>query len=151
MGTVTLRGVPEVVKAFADRGIDLQAALKAGLRAGAELVAADAASRAPRRVGKLAESLVIQETADQQELQVFVGPSADAFYAKFVEFGTAPHAVGKGSDLTRASGRPGKQTGGLHPGARAKPFLFPALEAQHDAVIEQVTGSVQSAIEGGGA
>ena len=33
-----------------------------------------------------------------------------AYYARYVEFGTAPHAIGRG----------------IHPGATARPFLFPA-------------------------
>lgn len=39
---------------------------------------------------------------------------SDAFYARFVEFGTAPHTAG------------GMFKGAQHPGATAHPFFFPA-------------------------
>lgn len=55
-------------------------------------------------------------------ITVYAG-NDEAFYARWVEFGTAPHAVGSGSDL---SSKKGKQYGQMHPGAKASPFFFPA-------------------------
>lgn len=64
-----------------------------------------------------------------------------AFYAHLVEFGTKPHALGEGSIRVRRSTRtvngrrqvielgPGPQHGRMHPGARPKPFLRPAWDA----------------------
>lgn len=46
-----------------------------------------------------------------------------AFYAKWVEFGTPPHSTSKGLTLKKESGR---AAGKGHPGARARPFFFPA-------------------------
>lgn len=59
-------------------------------------------------------------------------------YAHLVEFGTQAHALGSGAkvvvhekvDGKRVPVRMGSQHGGLHPGARAKPFLRPALATQ---------------------
>ncbi len=54
-----------------------------------------------------------------------------SYYAHLVELGTKPHALGKGSRLTRTtrSGkvRPGQQRGRVHPGARRRPFIGPGL------------------------
>lgn len=46
-----------------------------------------------------------------------VAGDAEAFYAAFVEFGTAPHVNG------------GKFAGTEHPGAKAQPFFYPAYRA----------------------
>jgi HK97 gp10 family phage protein len=60
-------------------------------------------------------------------------------YAHLVEFGTRPHAIGKGSDLeiTRGSKRKGTrktvagpQKGRMHPGARPKPYFRPAFDTK---------------------
>ncbi|HLO41013.1 MAG TPA: HK97-gp10 family putative phage morphogenesis protein [Phycisphaerales bacterium] len=55
-------------------------------------------------------------------------------YAHLVEFGTRPHATGKGSQLkdrlnSKRKGS-GVQFGHHHPGARARPFMRPAFDSQ---------------------
>ena len=53
-------------------------------------------------------------------------------YAHLVEGGTKPHALGSGSRLTlgrKSYTRAGPQSGRRHPGARAQPFLKPAMDA----------------------
>ncbi len=59
-------------------------------------------------------------------------------YAHLVEKGTAPHALGKGSTLPR-EGRKGEltagsQSGNMHPGSKAQPFLRPAIDEHKDEV-----------------
>jgi HK97 gp10 family phage protein len=75
---------------------------------------------------------------------------ADPFnYAHLVELGTAPHALGKGSQRRigrskkNPQGRPGPQRGRMHPGARPHPFLRPALERNEGAVI----GAIESVLD----
>lgn len=53
------------------------------------------------------------------------GPGGDAFYARWVEFGTRPHSVTKSASLSRGS-RQGRK---LHPGAPAQPFFWPVIRA----------------------
>lgn len=48
-----------------------------------------------------------------------------AFYASFVEFGTAPHSMAPRADLS--SGK--KQDGPQHPGSKAEPFFYPTIRA----------------------
>jgi len=53
---------------------------------------------------------------------------ADVFYAHFVEFGTAPHPIRSGK--ARAMLIAGRYRDVvMHPGARPKPFMRPALDA----------------------
>lgn len=47
----------------------------------------------------------------------------EAFYARWVEFGTAPHNLSKGADVSRSK----RQSRGVqHPGSVAKPFFWPS-------------------------
>lgn len=50
-------------------------------------------------------------------------------YGHLVEFGTRRHTVAKGDRLARKDRKQSEmQTGKMHPGAKAKPFLRPALD-----------------------
>lgn len=105
-------------------------------------------ARAIKETGALAKSLgVKQKTYRRSGVQItIVGPRKGfktsvatknevtgkmvivnrdpQWYAHLVEFGTAPHDLGDGSN-----GRKGISTGGQrHPGAKAKPFLRPAMD-----------------------
>lgn len=72
-------------------------------------------------------------------------------YAHLVEFGTAPHPIGKGSITSEAlikNGRGFKSVGGIHPGARPKPFMRPAYDASRSAMLNQIETVLKDAIEG---
>lgn len=66
-----------------------------------------------------------------------------AFYARFVEFGTAAHSVEKGAD--RSSRRKKKLGGRMHAGARATPFFYPAWRANRKRVKSQVSRAINKA------
>jgi len=69
-----------------------------------------------------------------------------AFYARFVEFGTQAHAVGAGSDVAKASGKSGAQSGAMHPGARAQPFFWPAYRAKKKSIRRRIADAVRRGI-----
>ncbi len=46
-----------------------------------------------------------------------------AYYARWVEFGTQAHSVGKGADISRHKSQ---SSGTLHPGTAAHPFFWPS-------------------------
>lgn len=54
-------------------------------------------------------------------------------YAHLVEFGTRPHALGRGSKLKK-----GIQTGRVHPGAKPKPFMRPAYLQKQDEALDAI-------------
>ncbi len=62
-------------------------------------------------------------------------------YAHLVEFGTRPHAIGKGSLV-----RKGIQRGRGHPGSKAQPFLGPAWTGQETAVTEVIRTTLEDGI-----
>lgn len=58
-----------------------------------------------------------------------------AFYARFVEFGTAPHKAG------------GKFKGADHPGTRKQPFFYPSYRAHRKAVRRDVRKAIVNAVK----
>lgn len=60
----------------------------------------------------------------------------EAFYARWVEFGTAPHAIGKGGDVQ-------------HPGATASPFFFPGYRLNQKRAKSRITRELRKAIRAG--
>lgn len=86
---------------------------------------------APVKTGKLRASIHKEPGATETGVRVAVGlpgvgKKDPGFYGRLVEFGTAPHSLAKGADRSRNK----RQDGGpQHPGARPKPFFFPAVRA----------------------
>lgn len=86
---------------------------------------------------------------------------AQAFYARFVEFGTAPHPLRKGGVVTvwltvRRLGRVFRQRyrrqtkpvgGPMHPGARARPFFFGPFRALKRRIRSRVSRAIGRAVK----
>jgi len=65
----------------------------------------------------------------------------DVFWARFLEYGVQPHALGKGSRIQsphKARGGTFSQSGRQHPGHRALPFVIPSVEAKEDEVFRML-------------
>lgn len=76
------------------------------------------------------------------QIKIYAG-SKDAFYARFVEFGTQPHSLTPTADISRNK----KQSlGRRHPGATAQPFFFPAWKAKRAEFRRKIRARVQAAI-----
>ena len=143
-----VRQMPEAAKAE----------IVAAMEAGAAEVVALAKSLAPVDDGDLRESIgwtwgdppkgaiVIAKSrpmrsAGDMRITIYAG-NDKAFYARWVEFGTAPHSVEEGAD--RSSKR--KRAGGrMHPGARATPFFFPAYRATRKRLKSRVSRAITKA------
>lgn len=144
-----VRQLPEAAKA------EVMAAMEAGA---AEVVAL-AKSLAPVDDGDLRESIgwtwgeppkgaiVIAKSrplknGGDMRITIYAGNDR-AFYARWVEFGTAPHSVAKGAD--RSSKRKRAGAGKMHPGARANPFFFPAYRATRKRLKSRVSRAITKA------
>lgn len=66
------------------------------------------------------------------KITVFAG-GGDAYYARMIEFGTAPHLNG------------GRFAGSKHPGSAAQPFFYPAYRAVRKRAKSRVTRAVNKA------
>jgi HK97 gp10 family phage protein len=105
-----------------------------GLVRGAEIVAADAAARAPRITGALAASIHAQKRDVEPGESVAAGV-VGAWYWRFPEFGVVPHELGR------------KRGNAFHPGQPAHPFIRPALDENEERVVTEVADAIRGALE----
>lgn len=98
---------------------ELRPRVSAAVKAGAELVAADASDRAPDAppYGQGLVQAIHAERAGPAEYAVVAGDD-DVFYGHLVEFGTVHSA--------------------------AQPFLIPAMEAREDEAVDLVRAALRS-------
>lgn len=68
----------------------------------------------------------------------------EAFYARWVEFGTQAHALSKGADLSRNKRQ---STGRQHPGATAHPFFWPSYRLRKKPMRSAVKRKLSAAIK----
>ena len=67
-------------------------------------------------------------------IKIYAG-NKDAFYARFIEFGTAPHSLDRNASVARAASGSAinqrrQQSGRQHPGTPAQPFFFPTWKRE---------------------
>jgi HK97 gp10 family phage protein len=104
-----MTGMEELFNQLDSLGEDASKALKEAVMKGAEIVREDASRRAPRRTGKLSQSIIIESAEVEPDyVSVKIGPNKEAFYGRFVEMGTSKMP--------------------------AKPFLRPAWDANKENV-----------------
>jgi len=131
---VDIEGLDAVVRELERRKLDVQKHLEAICHAGAKVIQADAAARAPGSIG----ASILRKTTYRSPtaVTVSVGPAKRNVIARFVEYGTKPH------DIPRRRKRKGRRKvllfGGRfasrvhHPGTKPKPFLRPAYDQHKD-------------------
>lgn len=82
----------------------------------------------------------------------FAGTIYPRAYAHLVEFGTQPHRLGRGSERSikvrgDRVGPARNETGRMHPGARAKPFMRPAFDTQKEAAVKETEKVLRREVE----
>lgn len=114
--------------------------MRSALRAGVNVLKDAAKQNVPVKSGDLRRSIKVS-TGSRGGI-VTAKVQTNMWYAHFVEFGTAAHTI-------KAKGKGMLAFGGIfarainHPGAKAKPFMRPALDSRTDAAIEAVTNRVR--------
>jgi HK97 gp10 family phage protein len=73
------------------------------------------------------------KVASASGITIFAG-NDKAFYARFIEFGTAPHIQG------------GQFAGTEHPGTPAQPFFFPSWRASKKAILAALRKAIGEAV-----
>lgn len=90
----------------------------------------------------------------KDRIVIYAG-NAKAYYAAWVEFGTAPHSLvlnasvkraASGSRLNERRQRQGLESGKYHPGATAHPFFFPAYRALKRRIRNRITRATRKAL-----
>lgn len=155
MAEVKIKGLKELYDALQTLPVKLeQNVMRGALRAGAKVFESEIKQTVPvappneknkrlygGREGLLRDSVRVSVRVRRGQVTAIVkaGGKAkgggDAYYARFVEFGTAAHYIraksAKGLTLNGAVFR-----GVMHPGARPKPFMRPAFDTQHVRAVE---------------
>ena len=139
---VRIRGADELARKLRAHGVDVQQGLEKITLAAAEVIRADAESRAG------GEFEIVKETAEnrQYRVRVAIGPSKKEWYARFLEFGARAHEIkARDKQLLIAGYSPRRRA--RHPGVKARPFLRPAADEKQDealaagkAEMKRVTG-----------
>lgn len=119
--------------------------IRKAMEASANEIVALAKSLVPKDSGSLAESIawtygdapkgaivlgkVKGSASGNLKITVYAG-GPDAYYARFIEFGTAPHLNG------------GRFAGSANPGTSAQPFFYPAYRATRKLAKGRVTRAI---------
>lgn len=130
-----------------------------GLVKAAGVIRDEARAQVPKRTGKLAKSIVAESrrTQNQHEYRASVtirkakkGSKGQnpRRYAHLVEFGVAPHFIGKGSRrAVRTKNRVtviNRGHGTMHPGHPADPFLRPAFDTKKEEAVRAFHNTILS-------
>ncbi len=123
-------GIREAKAFFSEIERELKEGLRDRLKRAAKIVEDEAKSQTDsKRVRSAITSTVTVESLI--DYRASIGPLRKrAFFAHFLEFGTRPHLI------RNAWGHPGASV--AHPGARARPFLAPAIQVTEERVVDLV-------------
>jgi HK97 gp10 family phage protein len=123
--------------------------MRSAMRKGARVIANEAKANVPVDDGDLKRSIRVTTRSQKGEVTATaVAGNKRAFYANWVEFGTVGHMINaKPGKLLKFTARDGKVIETprvLHPGARAKPFMRPALDNKADEAVKAVARQVRA-------
>ena len=143
MSEIHIHGLAELQKMLDSIPAKLEANIMRGaLRAGAKVIEAEAKANVPIASGVLRDSIRVSARRKGSTVTASIKAggktkSGDAFYARFVEFGTAAHVIkGKVGGWLSFGGLFTKSV--QHPGAKPQPFMRPALDAKAEQAIVAV-------------
>lgn len=150
-----VKGLPQLEKTLGQVPAKLEAKiLRGALRAGANVVLNEVRSRVPVKSGRLAKTLRISTGVRRGVVtaRVVAGDrKRGVFYAHMVEGGTKRHTIrgrrGKGLRIGGIEGRVIVTNRVEHPGARARPFMRPALESSATAALEAVAAYIRKRLD----
>jgi HK97 gp10 family phage protein len=117
--------------------------MRSALRQGANAIKDEAKANVPVHLGELRKSIRVTTSAKGGRVSASVkAGNRKAFYWHFVEFGTAAHNIaGKKGGSLMFGGHFARSV--HHPGAVAKPFMRPALDAKADAALAAVAAQIR--------
>ena len=118
---IELSGMDELLARLANTTQSVERTKEKALKKGAEVIKEEMITNAPVLTGNLKENIEVSDMKTKNSTEyVEVGPNKDAFYAKFIEFGTI------------------KQ--------KAKPFIEPAFLAKRREALDIISDVIKEAI-----
>ena len=154
MAEISVTGLAELQKILDQLPAKMEAnVLRGALRAGAKVQLAAAKAQVPVKSGALRDSLKISTRTRRGTVKAVLSAGAknkktggDAFYARFVEFGTAQHFIKpKKAKSLFFAGLFGEVVD--HPGSKKHPFMRPALDASAQAATQAVGQYIRQRLE----
>jgi HK97 gp10 family phage protein len=132
--------------------------MRSALRAGASVIAKEAKLNAPVKTGNLKKSIRTGSNTKKGYVEAYIAAGGKksksnklkkgAFYAQFIEYGTATHFI-KPKNKKKLSfiAKDGNLVNTLsvnHPGTQAKPFMRPALDSKGTQAVSAVTAKIRA-------
>lgn len=150
---VDILGAKELAKMLNELPLKIERnIMRAALRAGASVIAAEARRNVPVDSNELKSTIRTSSNSKRGtvEANAVVGNrrTKKGWYATFVEFGTAPHIIKAGKNKQRLSFR---DRNGVwrtvlevnHTGATAKPFMRPAFDSKGEEAVKAVADKIR--------
>ena len=118
--------------------------VRGALRAGAQVILAEAQAQVPEHSGALRKSLRVSVKVKRgvPTATIKAGSKA-AWYAHLVEFGTAAHTIKPKKPSGDLATPAGPRRAVHHPGAAKRPFMRPALDAAGAAAVQQYAAYIR--------
>lgn len=156
MAKVYLKNLPRLKRKLIALKNETMPAVRPAMEQAANLITASMRALAPVEDGDLKASIgwswgeapkgsiSFSHTIAGNKITIYAG-NETAFYARFVEFGTAPHNIAKGGG-TKGFAKSGRQAV-EHPGGRARPFFFPAYRMHKKEVKAMIARQIRIAVQ----
>ena len=155
-----VQGIGDLNKKVAEIPKRIEAAAKKAMEAGADELVSMMKRLVPVDSGDLRDSIgwtygdapagakvVSQSTADIRGLKITVyAGSEKAYYAAWLEFGTAPHNVAKGGGTKAGVKQLAAGGGNAHPGSSPQPFFFPSYRALRKKIRTRIARETRKAM-----
>lgn len=151
MSSFEVEGLKELEQQLLDLGaIGAKKALRMSMMKATKPILDNMKQRVPTKSGQLRKTIKRKFTAGKYNAgQLDIGPMGKkSWYARFVEYGTAPHKLGKGSNRVNSRGRVINKGGGnLHPGSKAQPFIRKAWEWGQGSLVSAFKNDLKKSID----
>lgn len=132
--------------------------MRSALRAGASVIAKEAKINAPIKSGNLKKSIRTGSNTRRGYVEAYIAAGGrrskdgklkkGAFYAQFIEYGTATHFIKpknkKKLSFVAKDGTNVNTFSVNHPGIQAKPFMRPALDSKGAQAVSAVTEKIRA-------
>lgn len=117
--------------------------MRGALAAGARVIRDEAKANVAERLGQLKKSVRVSTRAKNGVVTATIkAGSKEAWYWRFVEFGTAQHLIKPKTAAALLIGGAARRSV-MHPGARPKPFMRPAFDNKSSEAIEAIRAHIK--------
>jgi HK97 gp10 family phage protein len=142
---IEIKGLSELHKLLQDLPAKVEAnVLRGGIRAGSKVLEQAIKDNVPVRLGALRDSIKVKTTSRRGTVQaVITAGNVKAFYASWVEFGTAQHYIKPKNRKSLFFAGLAKETVD-HPGSTPKPYMRPALDENSTAAVDAMAEYIRN-------